>query len=115
MRPKRAKGEGAAVDAPLQESFAMVSICVDAGASSRKADFISSSISFYGSIMNLRSLSNVSHSVGTSSCCEVKTEIQFCECQEPLRGLPWCALHCFPLAGGPATSSEAARRALLSI
>lgn len=97
MRPQRAQGEEEAVDAPLQESFAMFFICVDAGPSSRKAEFISSSIAFYSSIMNLHSLSNASHSIGTSPRCHVKTESQFCECQKPLRGLLWRELQLLSL------------------
>lgn len=92
MRPQRAQGDGDAVDTPLQESFATVFICVDMGASSRKADFISSSIRFYSGIMNLRSLSSVSHSTGTSPHCKVQTQSQFCECQKPLGGLLWRGL-----------------------
>ena len=98
MRPQRAQGEGDAPDAPLQESFATFFICGDTGSCSRKVDFISSSISFYSSIMNLRSLSNVSHSIGTSPHCEVKTESQFCKCQKPLRGLLWSELQLLSLS-----------------
>lgn len=90
MRPQRAQGEGDALDARLWESFATFFICVDTGPSSRKADFISSSIVFYSSIMNLCSLADVSHSTGTSPLCEVRTEGQFCECQKPLGGLLGC-------------------------
>lgn len=97
MRPQRAQGEEDAVDAPLQESFATFFICVDAGPSSRKAEFISSSIVFYSSIMNSHSLSNASRSIGTSPRCHVKTESQFCECQKPLRGLLWRELQLLSL------------------
>lgn len=90
MRPQRAQGEGDAPDAWLQENLTTFFICVDTVESSRKADFISSSIVFYGSIMNLCSLADISRSIGTSPLCEVRTESQFCECQKPLRGLLRC-------------------------
>lgn len=77
MRPQRAQGKGEAVDALLHESFTVVFVCMDMGASSRKTDFINASISFYSSIMNLYSLSNVSLRVGTSPHCKVKTKSQF--------------------------------------
>lgn len=75
-------------------------ICMDTEASSRKADFISSSIGFYSSIMNLRSLPSVSHSIGTSPHCEVKMESQFCKCKKPVRGLLWQAVVAFPQPEG---------------
>lgn len=90
MRPQRTQGEGDAPDAWLQENLATFFICVDTVESSRKADFISSSIVFYSSIMNLCSLADVSRSIGTSPLREVRTESQFCECQRPLGGLLRC-------------------------
>lgn len=114
MSPQRFWGEWDAVDVLLQESFTIFFICVDVGTSRRKADFISFSIVFYSSIMNLGSLSNVSHSIGTSPHSEVKTESVLQTSKASQRVFLAQTAVAFPELEGQPHPAKAMRRALLS-